>query len=166
MPTATYDLLDSSVLSSTATGIIFSSISQGYRDYKIIFTIPGDATGRQVYLRLNNDSSGTYNTVSIIGDGGYGSGSPSSDFDSRAGSAYLGWPRSFKDETFIQLDLLDATSTSQNKQILSKFGGLTNVVGGQIIRYDSNNAINQIELFTTSTAFPIGTAMYLYGIVS
>ena len=60
MPTSTYDLIASNVLTSSASNIEFTSIPSTYRDLVIVMTVTADSAsfGR---MRFNNNSGSNYN---------------------------------------------------------------------------------------------------------
>ncbi len=68
MATPTYHLIDSTVLSSSASSVTFSSISQDYRDLILVATgTTSTATYRAV--QLNGDTGSNYSYVNAAGDG-------------------------------------------------------------------------------------------------
>ena len=69
MPTATYDLISNTTLSSAQASVTISSISGSYRD--LVLVVEGVASSGDFYprLRFNSDTGNNYNFVNAGGDG-------------------------------------------------------------------------------------------------
>jgi hypothetical protein len=75
---STYTPIASSVLTTTAASVVFSSVPQTYTDLVVVVdsTFTG-TSGRYISLQYNNDSAGNY---SMIYAGGSGSGTLTANF--------------------------------------------------------------------------------------
>jgi hypothetical protein len=63
MATPTYDLIDSVTLSSSATSVTFSSITQDYRDLILVCEASSNNSPAGFYGRYNGDTANNYHTV-------------------------------------------------------------------------------------------------------
>lgn len=83
MPQATYTLIDTKIISSSTASITFTSISQVYKDLKIIVSATDERSGADtddLKITINGNTSATYATRRLYGanngigaDGGSGS---------------------------------------------------------------------------------------------
>jgi len=61
--------IDTQVLTTTAASVSFQSINTMYRDFRLTIYVQNDANGKDIYLRLNNDSGNNYDWVILEADG-------------------------------------------------------------------------------------------------
>jgi len=160
MATPTYELIETTTLTSSASSVSFSSITQDYRD--LVLVIDGDASADpgQVYIKINNDSGSNYNVVRMFGTGSSaGSSSQSSvSFGIDTGLFFS----SGQANGIIQF--LDYSATDKHKSLLTRTNtpSQTRATAG---RWANTAAITQIEITTTSTpTYAAGTIFSLYGI--
>lgn len=66
---ATYKLIASNVLTSSATSITFSSIPSTYTDLLLTMSVRGNLTNLATRIRINSDSSSLYSITDLIGQG-------------------------------------------------------------------------------------------------
>lgn len=152
MPTPTYDLLASSVLTTATASVTFSSISQDYRDLVLVTENDG-----AYFIRVNSDSSSTYENVRMTGDGSTPSSSTFSITfwaPTNLGTAGLGvW------------QIMDYSATDKHKTALSRLNRASGNVSAAAHRYPSNSAITTIILDTGGNPdFSAGSTFHLYGI--
>ena len=162
----TYEPIATTTLGSAASSITFSSIPATYTDLKIVLVgTVNDATGAQMIVRFNSDTSTNYSYTRITGNGstvsstnGYSGptsitvgnwytfqSSPPSMFDmdifSYAGSTF---------KTTLHTD----TNDKNGSGYLEK----------QVSLWRSTSAINTILMSVQSYQFNTGTTATLYGI--
>ena len=155
MPTPTYDLIASNVLSSSASSVTFSSIPATYGDLVLVCN---EASGNAVnlYAEFNGDTGANYSYVFMRGDGSStfsGSGTGNEAIISVGSTAQL----------FI-MQIMDYSATDKHKTYLSRSNRAAGNVAAQAGRWANTAAINSIRIFNGSIAS--GTTFYLYGIAS
>ncbi len=163
MPTPTYDLIASNVLSSNASSITFSSIPATYRDLILVIQ-PTSASGGNPDLlaRFNGDSGSNYNIVAMTGTGTSATSfSLSSQTDIFISSVGL------STNAFLSItQIMDYSATDKHKTCLIRNGRSSDNVRAQAVRWANTAAINQISMTMSSGTMDSGSTFYLYGIVS
>jgi hypothetical protein len=165
MPTPTYDLLASNVLTSATSSITFSSLpSTGYRDLVVVAT--GIATGNFIgmFARFNGDSGGNYNSVNMRGDGT----TAASSVANSASSLYIAnnYAYAGTNQAILAIMSIMDYTTSKHKPTFARSNsplGVEAVAG----RWANTSAINSVEIIATSGngfQFASGSSFYLYGI--
>lgn len=158
MPTTTYDLIASNVLSSTATSVTFSSIPNTYRDLVLVMrTRFTSATNVSI---LYNSSTSGYSFVMAMGLGG---GSTSTDaFGSRNSFEFF---NAAPDDTGMAvIQILDYAQTNKHKTAILRNNRPTSFTQMLINRWADTSAINSIEI--QATTFNSGSSFHLYGLVA
>ena len=163
MATPTYDLLDSTTLSSSASSVTFTSIDQSYRD--LVLVVEGKFTSND-YLKWNYNSytSGvTYNQVTMSGNGSntYSSSNGLSDGHRQTLNFQA---LSSSNSTWI-LQIFDYSTTDKHKSALMRFDQASNVTNATAYRWAQTTAITSIQFSTNSGAnWAANSTFYLYGI--
>ena len=161
MPTPTYDLLASNVLTSSASSVTFSSIPATYRDLIVVCTTKSTTTYHTVYIRFNSDTGSNYPTVRAFGFTSAGSDSATYSFI----DANLGIDAGNFQTTIS--NIMDYSATDKHKTVLSRANGTPNYVAMTASRWANTSAINSVNIFNaTAVNFDSGSSFYLYGIVS
>lgn len=157
MPTSTYVPLANVTLTSTASTITFSSISQSYRD--LVLVVSGYGTGGgNLAVRPNSDSSSSYPLVRMFGySGGAGAGTGTETY------FYCG---GFSSSIFtqIKMDIFDYSATDKHKTTLASQDNAGDTAMRTSSRWPSTAAISSLTLSLTSNSFASGTTFMLYGI--
>lgn len=159
MPTPTYDLLDSVTLSTTATSVTFSSISQDYGDLVLVYEGSG-STFSFLGIRFN-DSASNYAIVNAYGNGS----SVASEYDTSIsfGSVHRGPSARYPATATVQV--FDYRSTSKHKTYLSRFGNITyNTVEMLSGKWGDTNPVTSLTVLVNSGNFLTGSVFNLYGI--
>ena len=158
--TATYDLIASNVLSSSASSVTFSSIPATYRDLIVVFQKLND--NAQVHTRVNSDTGANYSYVLMRGNG--------STATSGSGSGQTRWHFSdgadANSQGLLTINFLDYSATDKHKTVLARYGDAaagTIAVAG---RWANTSGITSIEVYATGASWNVGTSIYLYGIAS
>lgn len=164
MPTSTYDLIASNVLTTNSTSVTFSSIPNTYRDLILVITARQTAGTGQNQLRFNSVSLSQYANVSMEGTG--------SARQSVGGTGnawiYVNFNNGDLDAQFSTtiIQIFDY-AINKNKTILSRGNNLGSgtSVGANAHGWANTDAIDTI-LCQASGTYQSGSSFYLYGIVS
>ena len=150
MPTPTYTLVASSVLSTSASSVVFTGISSAYRDLVVVVNTTGNPTNTSIVF---NDVSNGFNRVTAYVSGT----SITSDTSTSVPlSAYS------SSESVI-FNIFDYSITDKHKTVLVRSNNSANWVAMIVGRWFSTSAINKIELTGTYAA---GNTFSIYGIVA
>ena len=164
MATPTYELIETTTLTSSASSVTFTSITQDYRDLVLV----NDAAASsllEVGIRLNSDTGSNYSVVWMQSDDGFvNSGSATYDrirfFNAGRVTTNLG-------ESLQKLEFLDYSATDKHKTLLS---AVQNDFYPALIRtahrWANTSAISNIEVYLSSGTFNTGSTFSLYGIAS
>jgi hypothetical protein len=163
----TYDRINSTTLSSTATDITFSSIPSSYTDLIIVCNFKIVAGGDLVLnIQLNGDTGSNYSQVYIAGVPAAAAAAGSTLNSSYIDAGYFGSNAgNFSTST---THFFSYSNTSHNKSTITTMASQN---GGQVTTYvnlwRSNSAINSIKVFSASSkTYAIGSMFTLYGILA
>lgn len=164
--TITYDSIATTTLSSPASTITFSGISNTFTDLRLVIVgNTTNASGVQVLFRFNSDTSALYSTTWIYGDG-------SSVFSQRVTGEDLIRGQFLNGSSgAIGLGIYDIFSYagSTNKTVLIESSSDNNGSGRtyrMVGLYRSTSAITSIQMFMGAGSWTAGTTATLYGIKS
>jgi len=168
MATPTYELIDSTTLTSSASSVTFSSITQDYRDLVLVlFTGNDSGFSRQIYVTLNNDTGSNYSYVSMAGDGSTAfSFSGTTDILVQSGDDIR--TKDLGDSQWI-VQLMDYSATDKHKTALTRFtnfSGAGDSATAVASRWANTAAITEIDVEINNTTFSVGSTFSLYGIAS
>jgi hypothetical protein len=169
---ATYTLISSQVLGSTATSVTFSSIPQTYTDLKLVASTRDTTSGviaANIVLTMNGDTTTNYSSTVLRGNGATTSNQSYSTNNSfqinnaSAGSASTA--NTFGNNEFY----FPNYTTTGAKQNLFIGGGENNAatawIGITASLYRGTAAITSITYtLDTSLVMAVGSSFYLYGI--
>lgn len=164
MPTATYDLLDSTTLASSASSVTFTSIDQSYRDLIIVF-LGKQATDRgRLYMYLNSDTGANYNEVWIAGQGSFDTANDDFNFNAGIITPYIDLQDD--NDNLVILQLMDYSQTDKNKSWLVRNDRAASGTVASAGRWANNSAINTIKFEPQQPAelLAAGTKIEIYGI--
>jgi len=169
---ATYTLISSQVLGSSAASVTFSSIPSTYNDLKLVVSARGDsssATGL-IQMYLNNDSGTNYSFTYILGNSSAASSTRYSSitvnnsisFDeatsttSTFGSSEIYIPNynSTSSKPFFNINVTENNSSAADSADIKAVASL----------YSGTSGISSITLLTASNNFVANSSFYLYGI--
>lgn len=168
---ATYTLISSNVLASSAASVTFSSIPATYTDLvlKISSRASNSAVTQNIYLEFNGNTSAIYSRTLLSGTGA-AAGSSRNSADVIIDATYAQNGDTATASSFGSAEVyIPSYTVSQNKPI-SVFGaGETNAttayMGNVAGLFGSTTAISSIKLSNPSThSFITGSSFYLYGI--
>lgn len=164
----TYEIINKTVLGSSAASVDFTSISSSYTDLKIVMSYRSDqsATNDSAYCYFNGISSG-YSNIFI-----YGTGSATGSVGSNTTGIYL-CPLnagSSTANTFSNTEFYIPNYTSSNYKSVSVDGVQEDNASTAFMAFNAGlwsntEAINQITIYpATGPNFVSGSSFYLYGI--
>lgn len=169
----TYQLIASSVLTTTTASVTFSSIPQTYSDLvvRMIARTNTADTNVNVYLRVNNDSTTNYSSTSMSF---YGS---SQNYNQNINRSQLDngpWASGANLDAngFASNTVYIANYTNSLDKQISVFGGLFNQSTSQAWAIDESglyrgtSPITSIQLPPYSGSYVAGSSFYLYGLAS
>ena len=160
MATPTYDLLDSTTLTSSASSVTFSSISQDYRDLVLVFDAKTELYAGLWPIYFNSDTTASnYNRVFMRGDG-----SSTSSQTSNTSTFYS--VNTVNGQNIMQI--MDYSATDKHKTVLTRSNLPDSYVYAIAGRWANTSAITSITLETGYVESPwaTGSTFHLYGIAS
>jgi hypothetical protein len=161
---ASYDLLESQILSSATSSISFSSLSgyaSTYQHLQIRASHIQTTSGETALMRFNGDTASNYRVHALRGNG---SAVSSADYGSRTSMIpAVDVPSTTIPAAFV-CDILDAFETTKNKTIRS-LAGYGN--GGNINLYSglwiNASALTSITILASSGNLATSSRFSLYG---
>ena len=159
--TATYEMIQTNTLSSTAASVTFSSISSAYTDLIIVTYIRGSVAQNQ-NLRFNNDTASNYSNTYIEGDGTTPSTGRRSSQTSLVDFGYLRTAASTFASGIIQV--MNYSNTTTYKTALSRADIGTLATQVSVGTWRSTSAINRVDLICGSGSYQVGSTFTIYGI--
>ena len=159
MPTPTYDLIASNVLSSSASSVTFSSlntIAATYRDLVIVAEGAAGSSTSTVFGYLNSDTNSNYNWVRMQGDG-------SSAVTSASSATNQPWIFNWGQSLMI-VQYFDFAQTDKHKNWIARGNAANARVSAIAGRWANTNAVTSITLQLQTGTFAAGSTFYLYGI--
>lgn len=167
---ATYKLVASSVLSSSAASVTFSSIASTYTDL-VLRVSCRNTTNSYNYTLSVGGSSGQYSETEMHVDGGSSSGSTrTSNTDPFGTTSYLfGTASGDTADTFGSSEIYIpnyAGSTNKPVSLISFRERNSASLGSSVMAglFRNTSAISSIVITSAGTSFATGSSFYLYGI--
>ena len=158
MATALVALATTTLASSSAT-VTFSSISQSYRDLRLVIT--GSATANSdIQMRFNSDTGANYSFVYM---GGNGSTAISGSNTGQTGVVLDAYFWRTTDLSNLEVDIMDYTATDKHKTVLSRNNVTSAGTDAFANRWASTAAITSVQLVITNQ-FTAGSTFSLYGV--
>ena len=163
---ATYTLISSNVLTSSAASVTFSSIPATYTDLVLRISARGDDTGLLLEMTLNSATS-TYSNTLLLGNGATASSTRNT------GQVYLraGYvnPSGSTASTFSSGEIYIPNYISTTNKPMSSLGmtennATTAYIANYANLWQTSSAITSISLQVTGQNFVSGSSFYLYGI--
>jgi hypothetical protein len=168
---ATYELIASNTLTTTAASITFSSIPATYTDLVLRVSARTDRAGtnQEMRLRFNGSSSADYSNTLLQGNAGAASS------ERQSSQVYIARIRQVTStdataNTFGSIEIYIPSYLSNTNKPLSSFGADENntendpFVGVNAGLWSDTSAINQIDLILPADDFISGSSFFLYGI--
>ena len=157
--TATYEKIDATTLTSTSSSVTFSSIPGTYTDLVLIQN--SIATSEfNIWVRFNSDTGNNYSYTYFVGDGaGSGETGRSSNYSYMDAGGVNTSPA-----TTAIFYINNYSNTTTFKNLFSRVGSTSKVLGMYIGMWRSTSAITSITTLTSSSTFASGSTFTLYGI--
>jgi len=168
---ATYTLISSNVLSSSAASVTFSAIPATYTDLVIRASARTDRADYEdyCYVRFNGDTSSLYSLTDLKAQGGSAS---SAQFSNQSGNFFFYATASTATaNTFGSEEVYVPSYTASQSKPFSLFtvsennSSTNHTIDVNAGLYRSNTAISSITMQSYNSAnFVSGSSFYLYGI--
>jgi hypothetical protein len=168
---ATYTLISSNVLTSSAASVTFSSIPATFTDLVLRASVRSDAaaTVKETEIIFNADTATNYSFTNVLGLGSNGEASQ------QFGTLAYGWTgkiaaASSTSDTFANVEIyIPSYTASQNKQISSNNinennNSIVEATAAVAVLWRNNAAITSILFYPRASNFVSGSSFYLYGI--
>jgi hypothetical protein len=162
-----YELIETTILSSTASDVTFSGLgtySSTYKHLQVRYVATVGSGSNRSRLRINGDTGTNYATHLLFGSGSSVSSAAGASATQIALGAVTPVTNAFSAGV---IDLLDAYSTSKNKTVRA-LAGNTNSTSQEIALtsgvFLSTASITSITLRPDSDSYSIGSRFSLYGI--
>ena len=172
MASATYTLISSQVLGSTASTVTFSSIPQTYSNLKLVMSLQDTASGSNsggAYVSFNGDSGSvtTYSYTYLSGQSGAAGSSRGSNYPYFALNNGISSASNTNLFTSLELYIPNYTSTSPkqafNFSATENNSATQNVVEVTANLYRGGSAITSIQI-AAAVSYATNSSFYLYGI--
>ena len=162
---ADYELISTTVLSSSQSSVTFSGLGTSAAAYKHLqVRAVVRASGFSMFVRYNSDStSGNYRSHGLQG---YGSSVSSEDYtyarDKGMIGGFMGLDATIPLASIV--DVYDFSNTSKNKTARSLSGRATGGVALDSHVWLSTSAVTSLTVLTTAANFTVGDRFSLYGL--
>ena len=162
MATPTYDLLDSTTLTSSASSVTFSSISQDFRDLVLVIDALGDSSSAaNVLVTFNGDSGSNYSFVLMSGNGSTAISS------SGTTTSISGFGSDGTNKIFTLFQVMDYSATDKHKSVLVRPNRADSVVQARAARWANTSSVTTVTITDNlANGYAIGSTFYIYGIAS
>ena len=164
--TATYSLIASTTLSSSAAQIDFNSIPGTFTDLRMIISGVGNAN-ENIFYRFNGSASTVYSRTDLVGTG-------SSALSGRASGNQFGrltnygYPDTNVGHQMTIWDIMDYSNTTTFTTSLARSNRATSGVEALVNLFSNTSAITSISIannqYTGASSWLSGTTAKLYGI--
>jgi len=162
MPTPTYTPLANITLSSTATSVTFSSISQAYRDLVLVVAPKISVPGNSPQVRFNSDTGANYNVVVARGTGS----ATNSYAYANLNNTWITFVAVDATGSNAILNIMDYSATDKHKTMLSRSNASEYGTDMMASRWASTAAITSVSVYCDGYTFTSGTTMALYGVAA
>ena len=163
MATPTYDLLDSTTLSSNASSVTFTSIDQSYRDLIIVFAGGPTSSISSQQLTFNGDGMFASGYSSVYALGGGSSASSNSKADSTEFTLQM--HNSLINMSIVQI--MDYSQTDKHKTCLIRNDSPNKSFSEmRAFRYARTTAISSVTFYEETFDWRSGSTFHLYGITA
>lgn len=148
-------------LSSSASTVTFSSISQAYRDLVLVLS-PIATSETNLIIRFNSDSGSNYSYVNMNGNQYSGTGSGNGTANAIRTGTWSLIPTSAG--FFQKTEIFDYSVTDKHKTVLTRIDRPTISTEAWSHRWASTSAITSIVIAAEGVSLASGTVIALYGV--
>jgi hypothetical protein len=164
---ATYEPIATTVLSSTTTGVSFTSINQTYTDLVVIAQLKYNASANAYggTFTVNATGGTSYSETILYGYGASPSSQRTTNDAAFRPTEYAG--NGIPPFAFMRLDFMNYSSTTVKKTVLRQMSFDKNSSGSidrSVGLFNSTSAITSIQFDPYSVGFSAGCTFTLYGI--
>jgi hypothetical protein len=161
--TATYEKVESIVLSSTQATVTFTSISGAYTDLVLVMNpIANTLSGSYPYLRFNGDSGSNYSRSMMQSTGS--AAQTDRSINSSEGYFIYGNQVTTNGSFSAIVNIMNYSNTTTRKTFLSRTNVASDRVEALVGLWRSTSAITSITIYCGSNSFVSGATFTLYGI--
>jgi hypothetical protein len=161
---ATYEPISTQTLSTNASTITFSSISNSYTDLILVINATTD-TANALQMQFNGDTGSNYSNTSVVGNGTTATSARST---SQSVYYYGGWITGFGTtggNAIIQIQSYAKTTTF--KTAITRFNAVATETEAIVGMWRNTSAITSIVLSASGGAvYQTGSTFTLYGIAA
>ena len=146
--------------------IEFSGIASTYKHLQIRGLVKG-ATGTQLQVRLNSDTTANFSSHNLAGDGASAASTGSANVTFFRQFPYSGLPTASNTFGVLVMDILDYADTNKRKTVRTLYGQDSNgsgEVGLSSGAWFGTAAVSTVTFFLPSGSFPQYSTLALYGI--
>jgi len=164
---ATYTLISSNVLASSAASVTFSSIPATYTDLVLRISARSATASAtdQLVLTFNSDSGANYSITRLYGNGATAVSSSSTVMLAGIINASTTTASTFSNTEIYIPNYLSKTSKPMSTFSAQENNTTTGIDNVNAMLYRNTSALTSIVITNTSaTNFDIGSSFYLYGI--
>lgn len=163
MPTSTYILLASTVLTGTSSTVTFSSISGSYQDLVLVSDIITSTSAVNCGVRLNGNTDSSYSALNMRADT-FGTGSSlTTQTEFRLSQRGDGQPNTTR-RAFYVTHIFEYAQ-AKGKPILSTTG-TSSCIEAQSGRWANTSTVTSVSVVALSDSFAATSRFYLYGVVA
>lgn len=164
----TYEPIATTTLGSTATQVIFSTISGSYTDIVAVLNIKatsGSVSG--VGLQFNSDTGNNYSFTYLQGTGSAAeSGRVSNSANINIGPGNGAVTESASTYSPFIVNVMNYSNSTTNKTAIVRANNAASRVASTVGLWRNTNAITSIRFYILAGNFDIGSTFTLYGIES
>jgi len=161
---ATYEPIATTTLGAAAASINFTSIAASYTDLRVVLTGTGTAALSERF-RFNSDTATNYSYTILYGNGSAAGSGRGSNVSFIRGTFMNSWDTTIP--VMVTLDLFSYTGSTNKTCLLTVSQDLNG--SGSVERsvglWRSTSAVNNIEIYASTSTFAAGTTATLYGIL-
>lgn len=158
--TATYEKINTTTLTGNESSVTFSSIPGTYTDLVLIQNSIATSTDFNIWARFNSDTGNNYSYTYIVGDGaGGGETGRSSNYSYMDAGGVNTSPA-----TTAIFYINNYSNTTTFKNLFSRVGSTSKVLGMYIGMWRSTSAITSVTTLASTSTFASGSTFTLYGI--
>jgi hypothetical protein len=158
---STYEPIATTTLSSTSTGITFSSFS-GYTDLVLVSSVKNTSLYLDFWIRFNSDTGSNYSNTVLYGNGS-SAGSARASSATKINLTYSGYADTGS-YNVITTYIMNYSNSTTYKSVLSKSSTAAWGVDAVVGTWRNTAAITSIDILPSSSSWASGSTFTLYGI--
>jgi hypothetical protein len=160
---SSYTPIATQTLSSTSTGITFSSFS-GYTDLVLVSSVKNTNLYLDFWIRFNSDTGSNYSNTVLYGNGS-SAGSARASSATKINLTYSGYADTGS-HNVITTHIMNYSNSTTYKSVLSKSSTAAWGVDAVVGTWRNTAAITSIDILPSSSSWASGSTFSLYGIAN